>query len=548
MRVSRSCLGLWLVPFLAVAGMAQTTRDERVASAAERRDGEAVRTLLNQGANVNGRQADGATALHWAAHWDDLDTADLLLRARADVNAANDHGVTPLALACENGNVAMVERLLKAGANANAAVSTGETALMTAARTGSVGAVKALQASGANVNAKEPTHGQTALMWAVSNRHPDVVRALLDLGADINARSEVRPRVVHTGSRFGDRGADKGVVTMDLGGFTPLLFAARQGDPETGKLLLAAGANVNDAAANSASALVVAAHSGNGPLAMLLLEKGADPNAAGAGYTPLHAAVLRGNVELVKALLAKGADANAVLVKGTPSRYYSKDWALNETALAGATPYWQAARYGDIPIMRALAAAGANTKFAMADGTTALIAAIAANSGFGTGDRREVYLGPGDVAPTAEENERLTLEVARTTLEFGADIKAATQSGDTALHSAASQALDSVVQLLVDKGADLEAANKRGLTPLGVALLPRPRSPVQIDAPDRRASTQELLRKLGAKEPDPALLKGPPPRTPEGQQPPEGQRPQQDRQREPGSQPPQGQSQPPQQR
>jgi ankyrin repeat protein len=509
MRLFKHRQAVWLVILLAVTGMAQTARDQRLAGAAERQDVQALRTLLKQGADVNGKQADGATALHWAAHWDKLDAVDLLLSARANVNATNDYGVTPLALACENGSAAMVEKLLAGGANANVAVSTGETALMTAARSGSVDAVKALGAHGADINAKEPTHGQTALMWAVANQHPEVVRVLVEMGADVHARSDVRPRVVHTGNRFGDRGNDKGVVTMDLGGFTPLLFAARDGDLEAAKILLGAGADANEQAANGSSVLLVAAHSGNGPLARYLLDVGAEPNAEGAGYTPLHAAVLRGDVDLVTALLAKGANPNAKIVKGTSSRYYSKDWAINETALVGATPYWQAARYGDVPIMKLLAAAGADTTFAMADGTTALIAAVAGNNGFGTGDRRERYLGPGDIAPTAEEKERLTVEVARTAIELGAKISAATQTGDTALHTAASQALDSVVQLLVDKGADLEATNKRGLTPLGVALVPRPPSPIQIEGVDRRKSTAELLRKLGAKEPDPATLKAP---------------------------------------
>jgi ankyrin repeat protein len=392
---------------------------------------------------------------------------------------------------------------------------------MTAARAGSVGAAKALIAGGANVNTKEPTHGQTALMWAVSNQHPAVVQLLIANGADVQARSDVRPRVVHTGNRFGDRGESKGVATVDLGGFTPMLFAARQGDLETGRLLLAAGAKVNDRAANGASALVIAAHSGHGPFATFLLEHGADPNSSEAGYTALHAAVLRGDLDLVKALLARGADPNVTIAKGTPSRYYSKDWALNGTALVGATPLWQAARYGDVPIMRALAAAKADPRFAMADGTTTLIAAVAANSGFGTGDRRERYLGPGDTAPTPEENERLTLETAGVAIELGADVRAANQNGDTALHTAASQGLASVIQLLVDEGAQIEATNKRGLTPLGVALVPRPRSPLQIDGPDRRQSGVDLLRKLGAKEPDPALLKPQAPQRPsDAQRPP----------------------------
>jgi ankyrin repeat protein len=506
MNASKGLIALSLVALAAVSGSAQR-RDLRLVDAAERRDPAAVQSLVKQKADVNAVQPDGATALHWLAHWDDVPTAELLLKSGANVNAANDAGVTPLALACENGSAAMVDALLKGGANPNATLLSGETPLMTAARSGNVAAVKALIARGANVNAKESTHGQTALMWAVSNQHPLVVQTLVENGADVHARSDVRPRAVHTGNRFGDRGESKGAMTMDLGGFTPLLFAARQGDIESGRILLGAGASANELAANGASALVVAAHSGEGAFAKLLLERGADPNAAAAGYTALHAAVLRGDAELVKALLARGADPNAAIAKGTPSRYYSKDWALNGTSLAGATPFWQAARYGDVPIMRALAAAGANTRFTMADGVTTLMAAVAANNGFGTGDRRERYIGPGDIAPTPEENERLTREVAAVAIELGADVNAAAaQSGDTALHLAASQALDSVVQLLVDKGANLEAANKRGLTPLGAAVVPRPRNPLQIDGPDRRKSTAELLRKLGAKEPDPKTL------------------------------------------
>lgn len=497
----------WILPLLAAVGLGQAAPDHRLADAAERRDLPAVRALLKQGADVNVSQPDGATALHWAAHWDDLDAADALVKARANVNAANDHGVTPLALAAENGNVAMVEKLLGAGANPNAAVGTGEPVLMTAARAGSTHVVRALLAQGANVNAKEPTHGQTALMWAAANGHADVLTLLLEAGADIRARSDARPRIVHTGNRYGDRGADKGVVRMEMGGFTPLLFAARQGDERVAVVLLAKGADVNDQAANGTSALVLAAHSGHSALAAMFLEKGANPNADAAGYTALHAAVLRGDLPLVRVLLGRGVDPNVRLKRGTPSRYYSKDWALNDVALTGSTPFWQAARYGDIPIMRALAAAGADPKFTMPDGTTSLMTAIVANSGFGTGDRRERYLGPGDIAPTLEENERLTREAAALALELGADLHAVNTAGDTALHLAASQALSSVVQLLVDKGANLEAVNKRKLTPLGVALVPRPPSPLQIEGPDRRKGTADLLRTLGAKEPDPAVVK-----------------------------------------
>jgi ankyrin repeat protein len=518
---------LFVCAFAAVigaTGLAQTRRDLRLVDAVERRDAGAIDALLKQRIDVNAAQPDGATALHWAAHWDDVATAERLLQAGANVNAANDLGVTPLALACENGSVAMTEALLKGKADPNAKLLSGETALMTAARSGALGVVNALLARGADVNAKESTHGQTALMWAVSHQHADVVRVLVAGGADVHARSNVRPRVVHTGNRFGDRNESRGVATLDLGGFTPLLFAARQGDLASGRILLDAGATVDDRAPYGGTALVVAAHSGHGTFAAMLLDKGADPNSDGAGYTALHAAVLRGDLDLVKALLARGAKPDTPIAKGTPSRYYSKDWALNGSSLVGATPLWQAARYGDVPIMRALVAAGANPRFAFTDGSTILIAAVAANSGFGTGDRRERYLGPGDIAPTFEENERVTYATAAAAIELGADVNATNQAGDTALHVAASQAVDSVARLLVEKGANLEATNKRGLTPLGVALAPRPRNPLQIDGPDRRQSTAGVLRKLGAKEPDPALFKPQMPQMP-GQR-PETQAPQ----------------------
>lgn len=498
-------LALLSVGVLAAAG------DQRLADAVEQRDMPAIRALLKSRADVNGRQADGGTALHWAAHWDDAETVDLLLGGGADVKAVNDHGVTALGLACENGNAAIVEKLLAAGADANAAVSSGETVLMTAARTGSAGAVRALIARGANVNAKESSHAQTALMWAVSHGHAEVAKALIDGGAEVNARSEVRSRMVHTGLRFGDRGNDKGALLSELGGFTPLLFAANQGHIDTAKVLLAAGAKATDVAANGASAMAIASLAGRGAMAAFLLEQGGDPDAAGAGYAPLHAAVLHGDQALAKALLAKKANPNIKLTKGTPSRYYSKDYAFNE-ALIGATPLWLAARYGDVDMLRLLAAAGADPQAAVPDGSNPLVAAVAANGGFGLGNRREFYMSPADVAAkVVGEDERTTLAIVKAVIEAGTDVNGANQAGDTALHAAAGAGLGTVVSLLAEKGAGLEAKNKRGLTPLAVAIAPRPRGPFAPTGPDTRVPVAALLRKLGAQEPPPMPAGAAPP-------------------------------------
>src|SRR5258708_5150155 len=204
---------------LVVAVHAAETNDSRLLEAARTQDVKTVSTLLSQKAGVNARSSDGSTALLWLAHWNDVDTADLLLRAGADANLANDFGMTPLSQACTNGSAEFVRLLLKSGANPNTAIATGETPLMTCAKTGSVDAVRRLIEFGAAVNAKEPAQNQTAVMWAAAERHPNVVSALIESHADLKANSKQ--------------------------GFTAMHFAARVGDLESVKLLLAAGVDVN---------------------------------------------------------------------------------------------------------------------------------------------------------------------------------------------------------------------------------------------------------------------------------------------------------------
>ena len=174
--------GLWLVATFSVATLGAAGNDAPLADAVQRRDTQAVLSLLKTHADVNAPQTDGATALHWAAYFEDAETAALLIRAGAKVDTANNYGVTPLSLAAGNGNAAVIGQLLKGGADPNGAVRAGETPLMLAARTGKVDAVKVLLSAGAKVDAKETWNGQTALMWAAAAGHGPVVKCWSNRG------------------------------------------------------------------------------------------------------------------------------------------------------------------------------------------------------------------------------------------------------------------------------------------------------------------------------------------------------------------------------
>jgi ankyrin repeat protein len=476
---------------LLLAGNATAGTDLRLADAVKNKKKDAVRALLKERVDVNERQGDGTTALHWAAYWNDLDTADLLIRAGANVNAATDVGVTPLYLAAEVASAPMTEKLLAAGADSNAAAETGVTPLMLAARGGSVDAVRALLARKANVNAKENSAGQTALMWAVAQEHPQVVQALLERGADPHARTKSESRYVVRGGPGGyDLFTD--VEWVKAGGSTALLFAAGRGSIDSAKLLLEFGANVNDMGADGNSALVVAAHSGHGAFATFLLERGANVNADGAGYTVLHAAVLRGDLDLLKASLAHGANPNARLANGTPYRRQSADYYLSSD-LVGATPLILSAKYASADMIQALVAAGADITLAANDGTTALIAAANA-----TDNRRQpesLFL-----KVDRQQDEKMSLEAVRALLDLHADVDAVNEAGDTALHIAVTGRSDTIIQLLAEKGAKLDVKNKKGLTPLAMVSAGGRRGAGGGAAGSAPTSTAELLRKLGAKQ------------------------------------------------
>ena len=485
----RGVLGLGVV--LAVVSTAAAGDDLRLVEAVKHQNAAATRLLLQQDLDVNTAQADGVTALHWAAHWNDHDTAGRLIGAGVNVNAANDLGVTPLSLACVNGSATLVETLLQAGADASATTWSGETVLMTCARTGNVEAVTALLVRGADVHAAEAERGQTALMWAAAENHAKVVEALITGGADVHARTTGGNAYL----RAGIAGAD----------YTPILFAVRIGAIDAARVLLDHGANVNDVALDGSTPLLVATHQGRWELAHVLLSRGADPNLdGGAGFLPLHWASGTyedglsgalgakpekyqrrgskgsGKLELVKDLLAHGADPNRRLGNKTLSRY--------RRGASGGTAFLLAAQAGERAIMQALLEAGADPHLATNDNTTSLMAA----AGYG---RRM----PHDTTPEAG-----ALEAAELALEHGNDINAANEDGETALHWAAHWGRDSMVQWLVDHGAHVNAMNKLGQTPLSIANGTQRPSADFYSWPN----LQVLLRSLGGTVPD-AEIEGP---------------------------------------
>ncbi len=481
-----------------------------IVEAARAQDAAAVRALIAEGVDVDAAQPDGATALHWAAYRNDPEIAALLLEAGAGVDAANELGATPVWLAADNGSAAMVELLLDAGADPDLALLSGETPAMTASRTGNADAVRQLVARGADVNVRERSRGQTALMWAVAQGHHEVIDVLLAHGANVHARSRIRPRMMHAESTNGSQ-YDQGVV-WNRGGYTPLLFAARHGDVAAGRRLVGAGANIDDTAPTGANALVVAAHSGHSDFARFALGAGADPNDIGAGYTPLHAAVLRGDLKLTTALLAAGADPNTRLERGTPLRRAGQDWAI-APQLVSATPYWLAAYYQEADLMRALAAWGADPTlttlerwayvFERAGGVgpphiaggfqTPLLAAV---SGVHTRGRRF-----NSSLRNPDRGERAAYEAARATIEHGADVNRTDHAGTAPLHGAAQRNYATLVELLAAHGADLNLQNGGGVTALTLAERVEAR---RIERPDitryPSGNSAQALRDLGASQ------------------------------------------------
>jgi ankyrin repeat protein len=461
-----------------MASPALAADDSRLRDAIRAGDPTAVQALIKQGADVNALERDGATPLHWAAHMDEPGLVDALLNAGAKPNAANTYGATPLLLAAENGNAAIIERLLKAGADPNLAMPSGETPLMTAARTGKVPALAALIAGGADLNAKESLKGQTALLWALSGPHVEAARLLIEKGADIHLASN--------------------------SGFTPLMMATRHNSLDAVKLLLDRGATVDEKAADGSTPLHVAAVRGHVELAKFFLDKGADPNAKGPGYTALHFAsgkwdgvdahdyldapgewnVFLGlrpqaKADLIKALFAHGADPNIRMTKEPPRYGFSLVGGSAKFYTTGSTAFFIAAMSADPDTMRLLVANGADPDITSGNGSTPLMVAA----------------GMGWLENETLANEADYLKAVEVCLQLGAALDAENATGSTAIHGAVPSGFNKVIQRLAQAGANVNVKNKRGQTPLKVAL-----GYGAAGGTHERQDTADLLRKFGAQE------------------------------------------------
>jgi|SRR5688572_12789065 len=441
---------------LAFAPLHAADADFGLIDAVRAQDAAQVRALLTKAVDVNVRADDGSTPLLWAAHWNDVAVAASLVRAGADANAANQFGMTPLSRACTNASAGMVELLLNAGANPNTVIATGESPLMSCAAAGATAAVKMLLARGAAVDAAEPSQHQTALMWAAAEGHTDAAGVLIEAGADLRARTKK--------------------------GFTALHFAAREGDSATVARIVAAGVDVNlrslpdspepgrgvgyqSTLSAGSTPLLVATVRGHVPLALYLLEHGADPNAGDAGFTPLHWAAgtweggvsnpvygfsdpmsgipnRKARLQLIDALLAHGANPNGRMTKRPFIGGGYED-------AAGATPFVLASAAADVEIMQRLLAAGADPTLVTDTKATAVMAAAGLNRSVGESALQETQV----------------LEAVRLLFDLGADARGETIDGENALFGAAYRGWNTLLALLIEKGARVNAVSKAGITP-----------------------------------------------------------------------------------
>jgi ankyrin repeat protein len=471
--------------------------NELLLAAARQGDIEKLQSLFDSGVSVNYARADGLTALTEAVIYNNPQAVDFLIRAGADVSISDDYGVNLLHLACINHDAALVKKLLIAGVKPNRAKITGETPLMTCSDAGTIKGVSALLSHGAELNAKENKEDQTALMWAVAEGHDEIVKLLVAAGADVNARSKAipaaKPHIIEFSLDLSVWGSNYPTTIRwpeISGAFTALHFAAQKGNLESARILLDAGVDINESHPEYGNALLIAVASAHEQMALFLLQNGADPNVKdGWGATPLHYALHKGLLNLngvkpiddksidwkredmpllVETLVEMGADPNARIEFEFP---YLDDpfLARNDSVPAQISPV------GATPIL--LAAASGNLE------AINILEEVSDISATTIGGANLFMLAAGAGAEMRIRNEEEALRVARYVLDLGAtDVNAfltdtvpggpgrGKADGRTALHFAALYGWPKMIQFLVENGANVNAEDRYGVTPLMLAL------------------------------------------------------------------------------
>lgn len=498
----RATIFLIVAAMYAVPAVAQTAapkpRDTRLVEALKGGDTAAALALLQKRVDVNAPEADGTTPLHWAVRMNNLDLVNRLLRAGANPKAANRYDVTPIQLACLNGSAEAVGRLIEAGESANATGPYGETALMVCARSGNPEAAKVLISRGATVDAVESWRGQTALMWATAQRHAEMMKVLIAAGADVDGRSALqhweRQRTLEPRDKW-----------LPEGGLTPLLFAAREGCAECARVLLDAKADINVVDPDQQSALIIALINGQYDAAAVLIERGIDVNMQDkVGRTALYAAVddhtmpssnrpspkesdnKLTSLDVIRMLLDHGAKVDAPLRAQIP--YRTKLDRGGDGALGiGTTPLIRAAKGGDVAVIKLLLEKGANAKATTRNGVSAIMMAANVNA------KEEDMTG-------RNKTEKDVVESMKLLIASGGDVKSAEAQGRTAMHGAAQWGLTDVVKFLQSQGANVNAADRRGLTPLDHAEGRAGGFGFDGKAGVTREATAKAIRELGGTE------------------------------------------------
>jgi len=452
----------------------------------------------NTPTSVNTPTSDGTTALHWAAHNGDVHLVDRLLSAGADAKAKNQFGATPMSEAAFAGNAAIIEKLLKAGADPNSPGADGQTALMLVARTDNVAAAKLLLDHGAQVDAREKQKEQTALMWAAAQSQPAMVRELIAHGADVNAHSHIDEWLAQVSS-------EPRAQHQSYGGFTPLLYATREGCLSCIQSLVEGGAKLNLPDPEGVTPLIMSITNAHFDAAKYLIEKGAMVDKWDWwGRSPLYCAVDMNTIphggradgpsldettplDIIALLLDKGANPNLQLKLLPPFRSVGADRGVDQMLTIGVTPLLRAAKGLDAPAIKLLLAHGALVNLPNIRGTTPTMAA--AGLGSVDADTRGVF-----TTPDVQERSLASLKLL---LAAGGEINAADSRGQTPLHGAAFWGWNDVVQFLVDQHANLNAVDLKGKTPIDSAMGRAGGNSRGGQRIDVHEDTAALLKKLG---------------------------------------------------